>query len=50
MDTIILDQVRASQGDAALQRIYDVVAHAVLATLVDEYGNQPVEVPQSAFF
>lgn len=48
MDTIVLDQVRASQGDTALQRIYDVIARAVLVTLVDEYGNQPVVVALDA--
>src|SRR5205823_3720671 len=48
MDTISLDQVRASQGDAALQRIYDVVARAVLVTLEAEYGKQPVVVALDA--
>jgi hypothetical protein len=48
MDTIVLDEVRSGRGDAALQRIYDVIGNTVLATVEEEYGNQAVAVALDA--
>jgi hypothetical protein len=39
MDTIVLDRVRQSEGDAALQQVYDVIAGDVLATLRSLYPD-----------
>ena len=39
MDTVILDRVRQDRGDEALQRVYETIAGAVLATLRGEYPS-----------
>jgi hypothetical protein len=48
MDTAVLDQVQRSEGDAALQHIYDTIAHSILATIQDEYPGQTVVVALDA--
>ncbi|MBI3979041.1 MAG: hypothetical protein HY331_12730, partial [Chloroflexi bacterium] len=42
MDTVVLDRVRAIQGDAGLMRVHRTIAQAMLDTLRDLYGNRPV--------
>jgi len=37
MDTIVLDQVKQREGSAALQKVYDTIAQAILVTLRDQY-------------
>ena len=48
MDTAILDWIERHRGTAALQRVYDLIARAILATLRDQYGDQWILVPLDA--
>jgi hypothetical protein len=48
MDTAVLDQVKRAEGNAALQRVYDVIASEVLTTIREEYSGQTVVVALDA--
>jgi hypothetical protein len=48
MDTVVLDQVKNSKGDAAVQRIYDTIARSILATILEEYPGRTVVVALDA--
>jgi len=39
MDTIVLDQVKQREGSAALEKVYEVIAHDILTTLREQYAN-----------
>src|SRR5439155_507881 len=48
MDTIVLDQVRQARGNAALQKLYEVIAADVLTTARDAFGDHWVLLPLDA--
>jgi N-acetylmuramoyl-L-alanine amidase len=48
MDTNVLDTVKRQKGEVALQRVYDVIAQDILATMREEYGDHWVVVALDA--
>jgi hypothetical protein len=48
MDTVVLDTVQQQEGSAALQRVREAIARAILVTLTTIYPNQRVLVALDA--